>query len=97
MISKNILMTGWKQNYPEICTSITLNYARQLYNHSGLLCKAEDLDLEETLMIRTAGLLFPLGYINSYENPEIEAAAIARKILASFSSIPKNKLTLYPT
>ncbi len=60
------------------------NYARQTYSYAGLLCKAEDLDLEETLMIRTACLLLPLGYIISHENPEKEAAAIARDILPEY-------------
>ncbi len=61
-----------------------IHYARQVYNHAGLLSKAEDLDLEEILMVRTASLLLPLGYINAYENPEKEAAAIARKVLNGF-------------
>ncbi len=61
-----------------------LNYAKQIYSHAGLLCKAEDLDLEEALMIRTATLLLPLGYITSYENPEKQAAAIATEILPEY-------------
>ena len=61
-----------------------MNYARQMYSHSELLCKAEDLDLEETLMIRTATLMLPLGYISSYENPEKQAAAVARDILPGY-------------
>ncbi len=58
--------------------------ARQVYSHAGLLCKAEDLDLEETLMIRTASLLAPLGYISSVENPEKQAAAIAMEVLQDY-------------
>ncbi|HYW94477.1 MAG TPA: adenylate/guanylate cyclase domain-containing protein, partial [Bacteroidales bacterium] len=61
-----------------------LSHARQIYNFAGLLCKAEDLDFEETLMIRTACLLLPLGYISSYENPEIQAATIARELLPGY-------------
>lgn len=69
-------------------------YARHLYEHSHLLAKAENLDMEETLMIRTAALLLHLGYINSYANPENESAAIARTILPEFQYTSKQINTI---
>lgn len=59
-------------------------YARQVYNHSYLLAKSENLDVEETLEVRTASLLLHLGYINNYRNPEVESGNYSLEILGNF-------------
>jgi hypothetical protein len=61
-----------------------LTYAKHLYEYSGILAKAENLDHEEILIVKTAALLLPLGYIESYQNPEVSASQIAIHILRDF-------------
>jgi hypothetical protein len=60
-------------------------YARHLYEYSGLLAKAADLDLEETLFIRTSALLLNVGFTTGYENQENKSAEYARKILPEYN------------
>ena len=61
-----------------------VDYAKQVYNHSLLIAKAENLDVEEILEVRTASLILSLGYLINYQNPEAEAGNIARQILGEF-------------
>ncbi len=61
------------------------DYARHLYEYSGLLAKASELDLEETLLIRTTALLLNVGYTTEYENPENKSAEFARMILPEYN------------
>jgi hypothetical protein len=60
------------------------DYARHIYSYAELLAKAENLDMEETLLIRTAILIFPLGYIINYQKPEVEASILSENILTDF-------------
>lgn len=63
----------------------TPEYARHLYSYSDLLSKAENLDLEETLLVKTAVLLLVIGIIENYSKPEIAASAICNQILSEFN------------
>jgi adenylate cyclase len=60
-------------------------YARHIYEHSELLAKAADLDLEEILLIRTAALLLNVGFTGGYENQENRSAEYARNILPEYN------------
>jgi adenylate cyclase len=60
-------------------------YARHLYDNSELLCKATDLDMEETLLIRTSSLLLNVGFTGGYENQENRSAEYARSILPQYN------------
>jgi adenylate cyclase len=60
-------------------------YAKRLYEHSSLLAKASELDLEETLLIRTSALLLNVGYTEGYVNQENRSAEYARNILPEYS------------
>ena len=62
----------------------TAEYARHLYHYAGLLSKAENLDMEENLLILTASLLLPVGYMENYLNPEAESSTFAMKILPAY-------------
>jgi len=73
-----------KEEVPENYHFHNLSHAQHLYSYSELLCKAENLDTEETLLIRTAILLFPLGYIMDYNRPELEASKLCEKVLPDF-------------
>jgi class 3 adenylate cyclase len=63
----------------------TAEYSRHLYEYSGLLAKASDLDLEESLFIRTSALLLNVGFTSVYENQENKSAEFAREILPEFN------------
>ncbi len=60
------------------------HYFEHIYEFSILLSTAENLDLEEALLIRTSVLLYFLGFLESYLNPEKSASLLARKILPEF-------------
>jgi class 3 adenylate cyclase len=60
-------------------------YACHLYEYAGLLAKATDLDMEETLLIRTAALFLNSGFTGGYENQENRSAEFARNILPEFN------------
>ena len=62
----------------------TPEYARQMYNYSELISKAENLDTEETLLIRTAILMIPLGYLSNYMSPELESSLLCHGLLYEF-------------
>jgi len=63
----------------------SLEYARHLYEFSGLLTKAANLDLEEELIIKTSVLLLNVGYTEAYDNQENRSAEYARAILPEFN------------
>lgn len=69
---------------PESLKFHTPEYARQMYNFSELLSKAENLDAEETLLIRTAILMIPLGYLSNYMRPELESTFLCPELLSEF-------------
>jgi hypothetical protein len=69
---------------PEILRFHSPTYARQIYSYAELLAKAENLDVEETLLVRTAILMIPLGYLANYKKPEHEASLLSQQILAEF-------------
>jgi len=60
-------------------------YSRHLFEYSGLLSKATDLDLEETLFLRTAALLSNIGFIGGYDNHENRSADYAGTILPDYN------------
>ena len=72
----------------------TAEYARHLYTYAGLLCKAENLDMDETILVRTAALLFPLGYLENYHNPEAASSVMAIKLLPEFQYSEKQILQI---
>lgn len=73
-----------REELPEQMHFHTVELARQVYNHSHVLSKSENLDLEKTLKVRTASLLLFLGFINNYKNPEAESGNLAHEILRGF-------------
>jgi len=61
-----------------------LEYARKVYNQSFLLCRAEEIEQEDRLLVRTAALMLYTGLTQSYHNPENRSSVIAREILPDF-------------
>jgi len=60
------------------------DYVRRVYNQSFLLCKAEEMEEEERLLICTATLMFFTGLTQSITNFENRSLVLAREILPHF-------------
>ena len=61
------------------------SYARKVYDHTYLLCRAEEIEQEERLLTRTAALMLFTGLTQSYANHENRSAVIAREILPDYA------------
>ncbi|MEN8156399.1 MAG: adenylate/guanylate cyclase domain-containing protein [Bacteroidota bacterium] len=61
-----------------------IEYARKVYNQSFLLCRAEEIEQDERLLVRTAALLLYTGLAQTFFNYENRSAVIAREILPGF-------------
>jgi len=67
--------------FPESLHFHTPEYARRVYDQSFLLCRSEELDQEERLLVRTAALMVFTGLTQSYTNFENRSSVISREIL----------------
>jgi len=61
-----------------------IEHIQKVYNYSFLLCRAEEVDQYDRLIIRTAALLLYTGLTQSYTNYENRSAVICREILPEF-------------
>jgi hypothetical protein len=61
-----------------------LEYAQKIYNHSFLLCRAEEVEQDDRLLVRTAALMLYTGLTQTYNSFENRSAVIARDILPEF-------------
>lgn len=62
-----------------------MEYALKVYNQSFLLCRSEEIEQEERLLVRTAALLLFTGFTQSYNNFENRSSVIVREILPDYS------------
>ncbi len=61
-----------------------MNYIHRFLEQIRLLCRAEELDEEDTLICLTTGLVLYSGLSQNYENFENRSVVIARELLPSF-------------
>ena len=61
-----------------------IEYAQKVYNQSFLLCRAEEVEQEDRLLVRTAALMLYTGLTQSFHNYENRSSVIAREILPDF-------------
>jgi adenylate cyclase len=61
-----------------------IEYAHKVYDQSFLLCRAEEVEQEDRLLVRTAALMLFTGLTQSYNNFENRSSVIAREILPGF-------------
>jgi class 3 adenylate cyclase/HD superfamily phosphodiesterase len=61
-----------------------LKHTKDVYTQTELIGRAENLNAEEMLLLRTAALLHDTGYAKSYQNPELKSMENCRKILPKF-------------
>jgi len=62
----------------------TIEHARKVYNQSFLLCRAEEIEQEDRLLVRTAALMLFTGLTQSFINYENRSSVISREILPDF-------------
>jgi len=69
---------------PETLQFHNVEFARKVYNQSFLLCRAEEIEQEERLLVRTAALFLFTGFTQSFSNFENRSSVIAREILPDY-------------
>ena len=73
------------KDLPESLHFHSLKYARKIYNQSFLLCRSEEIEQEDRLLVRTAALMLFTGLTQAYQNFENRSAVICREILPGFA------------
>ncbi len=59
-------------------------YTKRVFNQSFLLCRSEEVEEEDRLLVRTAALMLFTGLTQSYNNFENRSSVISREILPGF-------------
>lgn len=72
------------KNLPEKLHFHDLEYARKVYNQTFLLVRAEEVEQQDRLIVRTAALMLYTGLTQAYTNYENRSSVIARDILPEF-------------
>ncbi len=78
------VLEGILKDLPETLHFHTVAHARKVYEQSYLLCRAEETEQEDRLLVRTAALLLFTGLTQSFSNFENRSVVIARDILPDF-------------
>jgi len=69
---------------PESLTFHRVEFAKKVYNQSFLLCRSEEIEQEDRLLVRTAALMLYTGLTHDYQNFENRSSVICREILPEF-------------
>ena len=72
-------------NLPETLLFHSVKFAKKVYNQSFLLCRSEEIEQEDRLLVRTAALMLFTGLTQEYQNFENRSSVISREILPYFS------------
>jgi len=78
------ILGEFMKNLPEYLHFHSVDYARKVYDQSYLLCRAEEVEQDERLLVRTAALMLYTGLTQTYHNYENRSAVIAREWLPQF-------------
>ncbi len=70
---------------PESLHFHNIEYAKKVYDQSYLLCRSEEIEQEDRLLVRTAALMLFTGLTQEYHNFENRSSVICREILPGFS------------
>lgn len=62
-----------------------LVHARKVYSQSFLLCRSEEIEQEDRLLVRTAAMMMFTGLTQTFSNFENRSAVICREVLPDFS------------
>ncbi len=71
-------------NLPDNLYFHNIDYARKVYNQAFLLCRAEEVEQEDRLLVRTAALMLYAGLTQAYSNYENRSSVIARELLHQY-------------
>jgi len=72
-------------NLPEFLHFHRPDYAKKVYDQSFLLCRSEEIEEEDRLLVRTAALMLFTGLIQDYHHFENRSIVVCREILPNFS------------
>ena len=72
------------RSLPESLHFHRLEYARKVYNQSFLLCRSEEIEEEDRLLVRTAALMLYTGLTQDYHNFQNRSAVICREVLPGY-------------
>ena len=73
------------QNFPESFHFHGPEFVKKVYDRSFLLCRSEEIEQEDRLLVRTAALMLFTGLIQDYHQFENRSIVICREILPGFS------------
>ena len=79
------VLNGIYKELPESLHFHKMEYARKVYDQSFLLCRSEEIEQEDRLLVRTAALMLFTGLTQEYHNFENRSSVISREILPEFS------------
>ena len=79
------VLGGLYKELPESLHFHTIEYAKKIYDQSYLLCRSEEIEQEDRLLVRTAALMLFTGLTQEYHNFENRSSVICREILPGFS------------
>jgi class 3 adenylate cyclase len=75
---------GILKTLPETLHFHGSEYARKVYNQSFLLCRSEEIEQEDRLLVRTAALMLYTGLTQEYNNFQNRSSVICREVLPEF-------------
>jgi class 3 adenylate cyclase len=81
---EDYVFNTYLNEYPVTLHFHNKSFLKRVYDHSELLCRAENISEEDILLARTAALLMYTGLKTTYENYEIRSAEYAREVLPEY-------------
>lgn len=81
---EEFILDKLEKELPENLYFHNAEHSRHVYTMAELLGRAEGINGEDMLVLRTAALLHDIGYIDHYRDHEKRSAEMAREILPSY-------------
>jgi class 3 adenylate cyclase len=81
---KEYVIDQLKERLPEKIYFHSAKHQEDIYNLVGEYCTAENLNLEQTLLTKTAALFMDTGFMFSYEDHESRSIEFARETLPKY-------------
>jgi adenylate cyclase len=79
------VMDFLSENLPDSLHFHRIEYAKKVFAQSFLLCRSEEIEQEDRLLVRTAALMLFTGLTQEYHNFENRSSVLCREILPDFS------------
>lgn len=92
---ENFIFNRLESEMPRNLYFHTIQYIKHLYSYSELLSKAESLNLEEEIIIKTSVLFLFTGLAGTYQSFENKSADYARQLLPGYKFSDKQINSIY--